>query len=298
MKDQAQTYAPTSLTTEHVVQPRTVEQLVIGQATSDGDGVKLTRVLTQGLQKRLDPYLMLDAFGADDPQDYIGGFPDHPHRGFETITYMLTGRMRHHDSAGNSGLLQNGGVQWMTAGRGVIHSELPEQEEGRMEGFQLWLNLPAKDKMMAPWYKDFQSDVIPEFVTSEGVTVRVIAGASHGVAGAMQREVTAPLYLDLHLPDGAGFSQSMAASMNAFVYVYRGAVQIADTLVPQQRMAILRNQADSDGVSLRARGDSRILLIAGQPLREPIVQYGPFVMNTQAEIMAAINDYRAGKLAN
>jgi redox-sensitive bicupin YhaK (pirin superfamily) len=275
-----------------------VEQLVTGQATTDGDGVKLTRVLTQGLQKRLDPYLMLDAFGADDPQDYIGGFPDHPHRGFETITYMLTGRMRHHDSAGNSGLLQNGGVQWMTAGRGVIHSELPEQEEGRMEGFQLWLNLPAKDKMMAPWYKDFQSEAIPEFVTSEGVTVRVIAGTSHGVAGAMQREVTEPLYLDLHLPDGAGFSQSLAASMNAFVYVYRGALQIADTLVPQQRMAILRNEAASDGASLRARGDSRVLLIAGQPLREPIVQYGPFVMNTQAEIMATINDYRAGKLAN
>lgn len=298
MKDQAQIHATTSLTAERVTQPRSVEQLVTGQATTDGDGVKLTRVLTQGLQKRLDPYLMLDAFGADDPQDYIGGFPDHPHRGFETITYMLTGRMRHHDSAGNSGLLQNGGVQWMTAGRGVIHSELPEQEEGRMEGFQLWLNLPAKDKMMAPWYKDFQSDAIPEFVTSEGVTVRVIAGASHGVAGAVQREVTTPLYLDLHLPDGAGFSQSLAASMNAFVYVYRGALQIADTLVPQQRMAILRNEPDSDGVSLRARGDSRVLLIAGQPLREPIVQYGPFVMNTQAEIMATINDYRAGKLAN
>jgi redox-sensitive bicupin YhaK (pirin superfamily) len=298
MKDQAQIHATTSLTAERVTQPRSVEQLVTGQATTDGDGVKLTRVLTQGLQKRLDPYLMLDAFGADDPQDYIGGFPDHPHRGFETITYMLTGRMRHHDSAGNSGLLQNGGVQWMTAGRGVIHSELPEQEEGRMEGFQLWLNLPAKDKMMAPWYKDFQSEAIPEFVTSEGVTVRVIAGTSHGVAGAMQREVTEPLYLDLHLPDGAGFSQSLAASMNAFVYVYRGALQIADTLVPQQRMAILRNEAASDGASLRARGDSRVLLIAGQPLREPIVQYGPFVMNTQAEIMATINDYRAGKLAN
>lgn len=298
MKDQAHIELSTSLITERVTQPRSVEQLVTGQATSDGDGVKLTRVLTQGLQKRLDPYLMLDAFGADDPQDYIGGFPDHPHRGFETITYMLTGRMRHHDSAGNSGLLQNGGVQWMTAGRGVIHSELPEQEQGRMEGFQLWLNLAAKDKMMAPWYKDIQSEAIPEFVTSEGVTVRVIAGSSHGVAGAMQREVTAPLYLDLHLPDGAGFSQSMAASMNAFVYVYRGAVRIADTAVPQQRMAILRNDPDSDGIRLRAEGDSRILLIAGQPLNEAIVQYGPFVMNTQAEIMAAINDYRAGNLAH
>ena len=297
MKDQVHnTVTPTRQ--ESVTQPRTVEQIIAGQATSDGDGVKLTRVLTQGLQTRLDPYLMLDAFGTDDLQDYIGGFPDHPHRGFETITYMLTGRMRHHDSAGNSGLLQNGGVQWMTAGRGVIHSELPEQEEGRMEGFQLWLNLPAKDKMIAPWYKDIQSESIPEFTTAQGATVRVIAGSSHGVHGAMQREVTEPLYLDLHLQDGAVFSQEMAAEMNAFVYVYRGALQIGDKAVPQQRMAILRNEPGSDGLTLRAHGASRALLIAGRPLREPIAQYGPFVMNTQQEIMQAINDYRAGKLAS
>ena len=299
MENPVMTLTPQASATqpERVTQPRAVEQLIAGQATSDGDGVKLTRVLTQGLQTRLDPFLMLDAFGADDPQDYIGGFPDHPHRGFETVTYMLTGRMRHHDSAGNSGLLQNGGVQWMTAGRGVIHSELPEQEEGRMEGFQLWLNLPAKDKMIAPWYKDIQSDTIPQFSTAEGATVRVIAGNSHGVAGAVQRDVTEPLYLDLHLQDGAVFSQAMAAQMNAFVYVYRGELQIGDKSVPQQRMAILRNDAGSDGVTLRANGASRALLIAGRPLREAIVQYGPFVMNTQAEIMAAINDYRAGKLA-
>jgi redox-sensitive bicupin YhaK (pirin superfamily) len=287
-----------AVTAETVRQPRSVEQLITGQATSDGDGVKLTRVLTQNLQTRLDPYLMLDAFGTDDPQDYIGGFPDHPHRGFETITYMLTGRMRHHDSAGNSGLLQNGGVQWMTAGRGVIHSELPEQEEGRMEGFQLWLNLHSKDKMNAPWYKDFQSDAIPELVTKEGVTVRVIAGSSHGVQGAMQREMTEPLYLDLNLPDGAEFSQAMAASMNAFVYVYRGELNIGDKAVPQQRMAIFKNETGSDGVTFRANGATRALLIAGQPLRQPIVQYGPFVMNTQAEIFQAINDFRAGELVN
>ncbi len=287
-----------SISAERVTQPRTVEQLITGQATTDGDGVKLTRVLTQGLQKRLDPFLMLDAFGADDPQDYIGGFPDHPHRGFETITYMLTGRMRHHDSAGNEGLLQNGGVQWMTAGRGVIHSELPEQEDGRMEGFQLWLNLAGKDKMIAPWYKDLQSETIPEFTTSEGATVRVIAGGSHGVAGAVQRELTEPLYLDLHLADGAVFSQQLAASMNAFVYVYRGELEIGDASVPQQRMAILNNDPSSDGVTLRAKGASRALLIAGQPLREPIVQYGPFVMNTQAEVQQAISDFRAGKLVN
>lgn len=287
----------TTVQSEVVVHPRAVEQLVAGQATSDGAGVKLTRVLTQPLQRRLDPFLMLDAFGADNPDDYIGGFPDHPHRGFETVSYMLAGRMRHRDSAGNEGLLQQGGVQWMTAGRGVIHSELPEQEEGRMEGFQLWLNLPAKDKMRAPWYRDIQSADIPQFTTPDGVTVRVIAGASHGVAGAMQRETTQPLYLDVHFPAGAGFAQSLPPAFNTFVYVYRGQLQIGDRQVPQQRMAILKNSDDSDGVVLRADTSTRALLIAGQPLREPIAQYGPFVMNTQEEIFQAIDDFREGRLA-
>jgi len=170
--------------------------------------VKLTRALTQPLQRRLDPFLMLDAFGTDNPQDYIGGFPDHPHRGFETITYMIAGRMRHRDSAGHEGLLQNGSVQWMTAGRGVVHSELPEQEDGRIEGFQLWLNLPAKDKMRAPWYRDIAAEEIPQFVTEEGVTARVIAGRSHGTDGAVQREVTEPLYLDLDMPRVALFAEA------------------------------------------------------------------------------------------
>lgn len=283
---------------EIVAHPRSVEQLVAGKATSDGAGVKLTRVLTQPLQHRLDPFLMLDAFGTDQPEDYIGGFPDHPHRGFETVTYMLAGRMRHRDSAGHEGLLQNGGVQWMTAGRGVIHSELPEQEEGRMEGFQLWLNLAAKDKMCAPWYRDMQSADIPEFTTPEGVTVRAIAGSSHGIAGAMQRETTQPLYLDLHLPAGASFAQALPPAFNAFIYVYRGELQIGDKLVPQQRMAILKNEAGSDGVVLHAETPARALLIAGQPLREPIAQYGPFVMNTQEQIFQAINDFNAGHLVS
>ena len=291
-------------TTKSTFQPdavacsRAVEQLVAGQATSDGAGVKLTRVLTQPLQVRLDPFLMLDAFGTDKAEDYIGGFPDHPHRGFETVTYMIAGRMRHRDSAGHEGLLQNGGVQWMTAGRGVIHSELPEQEQGRMEGFQLWLNLAAKDKMRAPWYRDIQSAEIPEFTTPEGVTVRVIAGASHGVAGAMQRETTQPLYLDLQLPAGSRFAQSLPPAFNAFVFVYQGELLIGDKLVPQQRMAILKNEADSDGVVMHADAPVRALLIAGQPLREPIAQYGPFVMNTQQEIFQAISDFKEGRLAN
>ena len=289
------TTTSTSITPETVTRPRTVERLIAGQPTSDGAGVKLTRVLTQTLQRRLDPFLMLDAFGTDNPQDYVGGFPDHPHRGFETVTYMIAGRMRHRDSAGHEGLLSNGGVQWMTAGRGVIHSELPEQEDGRMEGFQLWLNLAAKDKMRAPWYRDIQSADIPEFTTAEGAKVRAIAGRSHGVDGAMQRETTEPLYLDLELPAGATFAQALPASHNAFVYVYRGALTIGEMEVPAQRMAILVNRGD--GVAVRAAQPSRALLIAGKPLGEPIAQYGPFVMNTNDEIFQAVKDFQAGRFA-
>jgi len=279
-------------------QPRQVERLIAGQPTSDGAGVKLTRVLTQNLQRRLDPYLMLDAFGSDQADDYIAGFPDHPHRGFETITYMLEGRMRHRDSAGHEGLLGNGGVQWMTAGRGVIHSELPEQEEGRMEGFQLWLNLPAKDKMCAPWYRDIPSAEIPEW-HGEGASVRVIAGASRGVQGAVQREGTEPVYLDIHLQPGVRFEQALPDTHNAFVYVYRGGVQFGSgCTVPAQRMAILANTAGSDGVAFTAgEAGARLLLIAGKPLNEPIAQYGPFVMNTEAELMQAVRDFQTGKLA-
>jgi redox-sensitive bicupin YhaK (pirin superfamily) len=286
-----------TLTTETVTHPRAVEQLVKGLPTSDGAGVKLTRVLTQQFQHRLDPFLMLDAFGTDHPEDYIGGFPNHPHRGFETVTYMIAGRMRHRDSFGHEGLLQNGGVQWMTAGRGIVHSELPEQEGGRMEGFQLWLNLRGKDKMRAPWYRDIQSAEIPEFTTPEGVTARVIAGKSHGVAGAMEREITEPLYLDLHFNAGATFAQKLPAKANAFVYVYRGALRIGETRAPAQRMAILKNSADSDGVVLRAEDATRALLIAGLPLGEPIAQHGPFVMNTRDELIQAVQDYQAGKFS-
>lgn len=286
------------MSTPTVQHPRAVETLIAGQPTQDGAGVKLTRVLTQNLQRRLDPFLMLDAFGSDRPDDYIAGFPDHPHRGFETITYMLEGRMRHRDSAGHEGLLQSGGVQWMTAGRGVIHSELPEQEEGRMEGFQLWLNLPARDKMRAPWYRDIPAAEIPE-LRLEGVRMRVIAGHSQGLAGAVQREHTEPLYLDIELAPGARFEQALPESHNAFLYAYRGSVQFASgCTVPAQRMAILGNAPGSDGVSLRAGTEgARLLLIAGQPLHEPIAQYGPFVMNTEAELLQAVWDYQSGRLA-
>ncbi len=284
-----------------VTQARGVERLVLGQDTQDGAGVRLTRVLSHDLQERLDPFLMLDAFSSDNPEDYIAGFPNHPHRGFETVTYMIAGRMRHKDSSGNEGLLQNGGVQWITAGRGLTHSEMPEQEEGVMEGFQLWLNLPAKNKLCEPWYRDIQSESIPEVTTDEGVLVRVIASQSHGTIGAMQREHTEPLYLDLHFPatDGAVFEQPLPALHNAFVYVYRGGLEIGQgnktTDVPIKRMAVLSN--GGHGVVLRAQANTRAILIAGKPLNEPIAQYGPFVMNTREQLIQAVDDFQAGRLA-
>ena len=279
-----------------VIHTRSVERLVAGQATSDGAGVKLTRVLTQNLQHRLDPFLMLDAFGSDKPDDYIAGFPDHPHRGFETVTYMIAGRMLHRDSAGHEGLLENGGVQWMTAGKGVIHSEIPQQEEGVMEGFQLWLNLHSSEKMKAPWYRDFQNDKLPKLQTEQGVDVTVIAGESHGVKGAVSREITQPLYLDVHMPKGSRFEQTLPADHNVFAYVYRGEVTVGGEVVPAQRMAILANSAEADGVVIEASADARLILVAGRPLKQPIVQYGPFVMNSQQEIYQALNDFRDGRL--
>ncbi len=297
------------------VQLRSVERIITGRPTSDGAGVKLTRVLTQDLQTRLDPFLMLDNFASDNPDEYGAGFPNHPHRGFETVTYMIAGRMRHKDSAGHEGLLQNGGVQWMTAGRGLIHSEMPEQEAGVMEGFQLWLNLPARDKLCEPWYRDIQSAEIPEVAAhdssadgpSEAVTIRVIAGQSHGKSGAMQRPADAfptdALYLDLHFPAGSAVvHQPVPRGHNAFIYVYRGTLQVVgadgqETPVPRQRMAILTN--DGDAVQLRSHGSgepARALLIAGKPLGEPIAQYGPFVMNTRGELMTAVEDFQSGRM--
>jgi len=284
-------------------QSRGIDRIIEGIATSDGAGVKLTRVLSGKLQQRLDPFLMLDAFSSDNPDDYIAGFPDHPHRGFETVTYMLSGHMRHRDSAGHEGLLESGGVQWMTAGRGVIHSEIPEQVDGLMEGFQLWLNLPSQRKMTEPWYRDFPGGAIPEYVTPQGATVRVIAGNSNGVAGVVAREITEPLYLDIHVPAGAEFSTALPASHNAFIYVYRGAVTVDDVQVESRRMGILSNPEilgntpGADGVTLTATEDARLILVAGKPLNEPIVQYGPFVMNAQQEIHQALNDFNNGHFA-
>ncbi|MEO7494308.1 MAG: pirin family protein [Massilia sp.] len=261
----------------------------------DGAGVKINRVLTQDLQRRLDPFLMLDAFGSEKAGDYIAGFPSHPHRGFETISYMIKGSMRHRDSAGHEGLITDGGVQWMTAGRGVVHSEMPEQSDGLMEGFQLWLNLPARDKMSEPWYRDIPSAEIPRFDTDGGASVQVIAGASHGIDGVVEREATAPIYLDIALAAGGVFEQALPAGHNTLLYVFRGEVTVEGNAVAQGRMAILDNAAGADGVRIKADQPARLLLIAGRPLGEPIAQYGPFVMNTQAELQQAVEDFRAGR---
>jgi len=272
---------------------RRVERLIQGRETSDGDGVRLTRLLTSDLQRRLDPFLMLDLFGSDRPGDYLGGFPDHPHRGFETVTYMIEGRMRHRDSAGNQGLLVSGGAQWMTAGSGLIHSEMPEQEAGLMEGFQLWLNLPARDKLSPPHYRDLAPADIPEFV-HEGVRVRVLAGESHGVAGALLRPVTKPLFLDIHLPAGSRFEEPIASGRSAFLVPYRGSVRVGESLVSSRTLGLL---GDGETVVIEASEEARAILVAGTPLKEPIAAYGPFVMNTTEEIHQAFEDYRDGKFS-
>ena len=292
--------------TDTTFRSRAVERVVRGQAASDGDGVKLTRVLAQPLQKRLDPFLMLDAFGSDSASDCVGGFPDHPHRGFETVTIMLEGRMRHRDSVGNVGLLEPGSVQWMTAGRGIIHSEMPEQEEGRMAGFQLWVNLAAADKMTAPAYRDIAPAEVPHYTDAAGVRVRVIAGTSHGTQGAVTRAKTEPIVLDLTIPAGAAFEAELPAGHNAFAYLFGasavavGAAGESATRVDPDRMAILAN--DGDGVRFAVPADAgeaaRVLLVAGRPLGEPIAQYGPFVMNTTAELQRAVQDFQRGVLAS
>jgi quercetin 2,3-dioxygenase len=272
---------------------RAVDRIVRGVETSDGAGVRLTRVLTQDLQRRLDPFLMLDAFRSDRPDDYIGGFPDHPHRGFETVTYMLAGRMRHHDSAGNHGLLEAGGAQWMTAGSGLIHSELPQQEEGLMEGFQLWVNLPASRKMSPPGYRDIPAAAIPEYRDSSGTCVRVIAGQHAGVKGAVERPDTEPIFLDIHLPADGVLECAIPPECNAFVYCYRGGLSVGDRPVNDREMAILANDGAAV-VRIRSSVAARAIVVAGRPLREPIVQYGPFVMNTTEQIRQAISDYQQG----
>ncbi len=285
---------------DSVASARKVVRVVRGMPTSDGAGVKLTRVIGQPQLADLDPFLLLDEFGTDDPGDYIAGFPEHPHRGFETVTYMLDGRMRHRDNHGHEGLLVPGSVQWMTAGRGIVHSEMPEQQEGRMRGFQLWVNLPARDKMTAPRYQEFGPDRIPVANPASGVRVKVIAGDVDGVRGPIVQPATDPLYLDIELAPGARFSQPLAADYAAFVYVFEGSVRLLsaglDTKLDAHQLAVL---GAGDRVELEGAGDrteaARAILVAGKPLREPVAKYGPFVMNTREELLRAFEDLQNGR---
>ncbi|MGZ3312849.1 MAG: pirin family protein [Caulobacteraceae bacterium] len=265
-----------------------------GMAASDGAGVKLTRVIGQPALPDLDPFLMLDEFGSDDPEAYIAGFPDHPHRGFETVTYMLAGRMRHRDNKGNEGLLTSGSVQWMTAGRGIVHSEMPEQEEGLMQGFQLWLNLPARDKMIAPRYQDIPPDQIPLVRPAPGVEAKVIAGALFGARGPVEAGATEPVYADVRLEAGAALDADLPEGHNAFVYVYEGSAEVGhpSQAVARGTIAVLGAGAS---VRLTSQGGARVILVAGKPLREPVAKYGPFVMNTEAELRQAFADFQAGR---
>ncbi|CAM3158146.1 quercetin 2,3-dioxygenase [Pseudomonas floridensis] len=278
---------------------RKVLSIQAGQPTSDGAGVRLTRVFGGQGVEQFDPFLMLDEFGSDMPDDYIAGFPPHPHRGFETVTYMLEGRMRHEDHMGNVGLLQGGGVQWMTAARGIIHSEMPEQEQGVMRGFQLWLNLPGKNKLADASYRDIQPENIPRLTTQAGVDVVVIAGQfDDGLVqqtGAVQRPDTEPLYFDFHMPTGSRISPRIPQGHRALLYVYEGSLKVEGCAqsIGASRMVRL---ADEGELQLDSAEGARVLLIAGRPLREPIAQYGPFVMNTREEIEQALRDFRDDRL--
>lgn len=284
---------------------RTVQRVIEAIPTSDGAGVKLRRSLGQSAWARLDPFLMLDHFSTERADDYIAGFPAHPHRGFETVTYMLDGHMRHEDHLGHTGELKSGGVQWMTAGRGIVHSEMPQQDQGRMRGFQLWINLPAKEKMKAAAYRDIQADTIPVVELPGGVRVKVIAGTlvqggNLTTPGPIQGLTTDPLYFDVELPAGATFTHPIQGGYHAFVYPFEGSVEIGPA---DAARALKTHQAGvlSDGDEVRMTGGpdgGRVIFLAGRPLLEPIVQYGPFVMNTREEVEQAIRDYQSGALTS
>jgi redox-sensitive bicupin YhaK (pirin superfamily) len=278
---------------------RQIRQILPAQQVSDGAGVKIRRSLGLQPQLRLDPFLMLDCFGSDQAADYLAGFPAHPHRGFETVTYMLDGHMLHEDHLGNQGHLKSGGVQWMTAGSGIIHSEMPQQESGLMRGFQLWLNLPANEKMKDPAYVDLKPEQLSRVDLVGGGRAVVIAGQlmlplqQQSIAGPIQGLSTEPLYVDFALVSKETVQLTLPQGHNALVYPFEGEVNIAGSRVQTHQAAIL---TDGDSLTIAALAPARLLVLAAKPIGEPVVQYGPFVMNSVAEIEQAIRDYQAGKL--
>ncbi len=271
---------------------RSISRLAKGMPTQDGAGVSLSRVIGSPYMQRVDPFLMLDEFKSDDPNDYIAGFPSHPHRGFETVTYLIEGSVRHRDHMGSEGYLGPGSIQWMTAGRGIVHEEMPQQENGMLWGFQLWVNLPAKDKMTDPRYQDIPPEQVPETGFEAGV-VRVLAGELNGETGPVSGVATQPLFFDVRWEESGRFSHELPENHTAFVYAYKGDITIGDRTVRSGEVAIL---SAGDRVGLDATGGSGALLVAGKPLNEPVVQYGPFVMNTVEEIEQAIQDFQSGRL--
>ena len=282
-----------------VSEHKTIVKVVRGMPTSDGAGVSLTRIIGQPDLPRLDPFLMLDFFGSDNPGEYIAGFPPHPHRGFQTVTYMLAGKMRHKDSVGNEGVIDAGGIQWMNAGRGIIHEEMPEQEEGLLQGFQLWVNLPAKEKMSAPNYQDIQPDSVPT-VQIQNASVKVLAGEVDGVKGPVKTTAVAPTFIDIDLKSGQ-CDIALKSNEAAFLYVYEGNItvgkgdQAQKTMLESGELGVLSQQGTR--LSFSSEKGSKIIVVSGKPINEPIVQYGPFVMNSQQEIVQAFNDYQSGVLA-
>lgn len=277
--------------------PVRVQRTIRGMPTSDGAGVRLTRVIGGPDLPDLDPFLLLDEFGTDKAEDYIAGFPSHPHRGFETVTYMLDGRMRHKDNHGNEGLLTPGSVQWMTAGRGLVHSEMPEQESGRMRGFQLWVNLPAREKMTDPKYQEFAPERIPVVTPEAGVQVKVIAGQVGDTVGPIAQPATDPVYLDIELKPDVAWDYVLPEGHNAFAYVFEGALTVGQgedaRPVAAQEMAVL---GGGEVLQLQAGAEgARLILVAGRPLREPVMRHGPFVMNTRQELMQAFVDFQEGR---
>ena len=286
--------AETSSSASTAITERAVTRVIRGMPASDGAGVRLTRIIGQPGLSELDPFLLLDEFRSDNPGDYIAGFPEHPHRGFETVTYLIAGRVRHEDNKGHKGLLRPGSVQWMTAGRGIVHSEMPEQEQGLLQGFQLWVNLPRRSKMTAPRYQEYEPGDIPEAQLADGTHARVIAGRFAGRDGPIDAAATEPLYLDLSLAPASEVRVPIPRGHAGFAYVFEGGARVgaSGTAVPSGTLAVL---GDGDSVALRADGSAaRLLVVAGKPLGEPVARYGPFVMNTEAEIRQAIGDYQAG----
>ena len=272
---------------------RPVVKIVKGVPASDGDGVRLTRMLGTAEAQMFDPFLMLDCFDNDQASDYMGGFPDHPHRGFETVTYMLEGRMRHRDNTGREGVIGPGGIQWMRAGKGIVHSEMPEQSDGRMRGFQLWVNLPARLKMSEPGYSEFESDAIPVESRDGGVSVKVISGVTDGgTAGPIGGGAVDALYFDVVLPAGTRFEEPVGNDRNAMIAVYEGQVRVAGGKVDALSGVFL---GKGDKVVVEAVTDARVLLIAGRPIEEPVFWHGPFVMNSRDEIVQAFEDFQSGK---